>query len=103
MTKVINGLNSERKLCYIFHSFGKLNEVRETVRFVTVSFDNSGTPSSQRVSFQSYKEKMFLNFFNFIKNYRKLLQTLGSEEFGNNKRELPPDISEFVIRAGQAK
>ena len=103
MTKVINGLNSERKLCYIFHSFGKLSEVRETVRFVTVSFDNSGTPSSQRVSFQSYKEKMFLNFFNFIKNYRKLLQTLGSEEFENNKRELPPDISEFVIRAGQAK
>ena len=101
-TKVIDGLNSRRKLCYIFSSFGKLSEIRD-VRFVTVNFDNSGTPFSQRVSFQSYKDKTFRNFFNFVKNYRKLLQTLGSEEFENNKRELPSNLSELVIRVGQAE
>ena len=53
--------------------------------------------------FQSYKEKTFRNFFNFVKKYRKLLQTLGSEEFENNKRELPSNLSEFVIRVGQAE
>ena len=103
VTKFVGGLNSKNKLCYIFFSFEKIKELK-AARFVTVSFDNFGTSSSQRVSFRSYKRKVFRNFLNFLKSYRKLLKTLGSEGFeNNNKRELPPNISEVVIKLGQAR